>query len=190
MKVNLRFIFNDDPKKQIFEVLDLSREILGMTTIVFENTEKGTIHSMTFKGGWLNDRAIPINRSYFELMNKKEYEPCVCRKYSKPFCKRYKFITKGGFMTCDCIKTLTERSIKNVRNRNQDSRDIKVVIGNEGVFISEDDNGNELVSKPYINSKVSYKLVTKKGKTVSRKYEISCFYSYCPFCGKPLKDNI
>jgi NMD protein affecting ribosome stability and mRNA decay len=85
-------------------------------------------------------------------------------------------------MACNCIKEVQD-SLKNKlsKDKEYEDKDLKVNITNVCWLF---DGGERL----YSEVEVSYPWVTKTGKDRIKKSKVNVNYSYCPFCGKKLKE--
>lgn len=89
-------------------------------------------------------------------------------------------------MQCNCIKELEEKiKEKAMSEKEYEGRDIKVNIPITALVFTKT-GCEERVNLP---CEISYDYETKSGKQRTKKNEMGILASYCPFCGKEIKDT-
>lgn len=88
-------------------------------------------------------------------------------------------------VNCNCIEDIKARLKEKLsKEKEYEGKDINLTIGNTCWLF---DGGGK---RMYSEVEISYPYVTKTGKDRVKKSSVNITYSYCPFCGKKVEEDV
>ena len=85
-------------------------------------------------------------------------------------------------MNCDCKSDIEAKLLESFKGDTPDGVDHSVSMHGYGFCIVE----NKMVMRPYTEVTRAVQLPRKAGGFSTKRMKLNMFFSYCPFCGKPV----
>ena len=92
-------------------------------------------------------------------------------------------------MICECTEKVCDNSLQNFKETHPKAIDPEITLVNEAIIFNRKEDSIVPEDMLYIPLEINYHEKTKKGDIKSKKHKVHVLASYCPFCGKKLKEG-